>query len=214
MIEVRQSHWQRVYTDKEPTDVSWYQRVPTKSLHIIRATDTPRSEPLLDAGGGASTLVDQLLAEGYTDISVLDVSGKALQRSRVRLGKQADAVHWIESDVTSFAPSRRYAIWHDRAVFHFLTDPGERRKYIDVLVQALLPGGHLLLATFGPEGPERCSGLPVQRYDIGALQHLFADRFELRGHELEVHHTPAGSAQQFLYSWWQRKHAEVETGKE
>ncbi len=205
MTETRQSHWQRVYTDKEPTDVSWYQRVPSTSLRLISATGAARSGPVLDAGGGASTLVDQLLARGYTDISVLDVSGKALERSRARLGEQADAVHWIESDVTAFVPSRRYEVWHDRAVFHFLTDPGERSKYIDVLERALLPRGHLLLATFGPEGPERCSGLPVQRYDIGTLQRLFADRFDLRDHALEVHQTPSGSAQQFLYSWWQRR---------
>lgn len=204
MTETRQSHWQRVYTDKEPVDVSWYQRVPSTSLRLISVTGAARSGPVLDAGGGASTLVDQLLAAGYTDISVLDVSGKALERSRARLGEQADAVHWIESDVTAFVPSRRYEVWHDRAVFHFLTDPGERSKYIDVLERTLLPRGHLLLATFGPEGPQRCSGLPVQRYDIGSLQLLFADRFELRDHALEVHQTPAGSAQQFLYSWWQR----------
>jgi SAM-dependent methyltransferase len=214
MIEVRQSHWQRVYTDKEPTDVSWYQRVPAKSLQLIHATDTARSEPVLDAGGGASTLVDQLLAEGHTDISVLDVSGKALERSRERLGDRAAAVQWIESDVTAFEPSRRYEVWHDRAVFHFLTDPVERAKYIDVLERALLPGGHLLLATFGPEGPERCSGLPVQRYDIGALKQLFSDCFELRSHELDVHQTPSGSAQQFLYSWWQRTNSDEQSGKE
>ena len=213
MIEARQAHWQRVYAEKEPTDVSWYQRVPTKSLQLIRAADTARSGPVLDVGSGASTLVDQLLAEGYTDISVLDVSGKALERSRERLGERAAAVQWIESDVTAFEPSRRYEVWHDRAVFHFLTDPGERSKYIDVLERALRPGGHLLLATFGPDGPERCSGLPVQRYDIGTLQDLFTSRFDLRSHELEVHHTPAGSAQQFLYSWWQRKRSEEESGE-
>jgi len=214
MIETRQSHWQRVYTDKEPTDVSWYQRVPAKSLQLIHATGVARSEPLLDVGGGASTLVDQLLAEGYTDISVMDVSEKALQRCRARLGERAARVQWFESDVTSFEPLRRYVVWHDRAAFHFLTDPVERGKYIGVLEQALVPGGHLLLATFGPEGPERCSGLPVQRYDIGALQQLFTDRFELRSHELDIHQTPAGSAQQFLYSWWQRTRSDEESGKE
>lgn len=160
---------------------------------------------MLDAGGGASTFVDRLFGEGYTDISVLDVSARALERSRTRLGKRADAVHWIESDVTSFVPSRRYEVWHDRAAFHFLTDPGERSKYIDVLERALLPRGHLLLATFGPEGPERCSGLPVQRYDIGALQHLLADHYDLCDHDLEIHQTPSGSAQEFLYSRWQRR---------
>lgn len=205
MNKPRKIHWHDVYTDKEPTDVSWYQPVPAKSLQLIRATGVAPSAAILDAGGGASTLVDNLLAEGYTDISVLDVSGVALKRSQARLGELAKAVHWIESDVTTFAPSRRYAVWHDRAVFHFLTDPDERAAYIDVLGKALEPGAHLLIATFGPEGPERCSGLPVQRYDSAALEELLGTQFRLGGHVLEMHETPSGSTQQFLYSWWQKR---------
>lgn len=205
MNKPRKTHWHDVYTDKEPTDVSWYQPVPSKSLQLIRATGVVPSAAILDAGGGASTLVDNLLAEGYTDISVLDVSGVALERSQARLGELAKDVHWIESDVTTFAPSRRYAVWHDRAVFHFLTDADERAAYIDVLGKALQPGAHLLIATFGPEGPERCSGLPVQRYDSVALEELLGTQFRLGGHELEMHETPSGSTQQFLYSWWQMR---------
>jgi ubiquinone/menaquinone biosynthesis C-methylase UbiE len=197
------THWQRVYGEKKPTQVSWYQPVPEKSLQLIRATGIAKDEPIVDAGGGASTLVDNLLKDGYTDISVLDISSKALERSRARLGDSAAAVNWIESDVTEFEPPRQYALWHDRAVFHFLTESFDRDKYVNVVCRALLPGGHFVLATFGPQGPKRCSGLDVQRYGIEDLQELVGDRFDLRSHELDEHQTPMGSAQQFLYSWWQ-----------
>jgi len=205
MKDSRQSHWQNVYTRKEPSDVSWFQPVPEKSLQIIRSTGVAAAAPLIDVGGGASNLVDHLLAEGYTDISVLDVSGQALEHSKSRLGKAADAVRWIETDVTTFEPTRRYTLWHDRAVFHFLTCSDERSTYIDLVSRALVPGGHLLLATFGPEGPERCSGLPVERYDVQTLKGLLGTRFDLAGYELDLHDTPMGSTQQFLYTWWRRR---------
>ena len=199
------THWQRVYGEKEPTEVSWYQPVPEKSLQLIRSTGIAKDEPILDAGGGASTLVDHLLNDGHTDISVLDVSGKALERSRARLGDSAGAITWIESDVTEFEPSRQHALWHDRAVFHFLTRPDDRDKYIEVVCRALQPKGYLVLATFGPQGPRRCSGLDVKRYGVDELQNLLGSRFDLCGHELEEHETPMGSTQQFLYSWWQAR---------
>lgn len=202
MSKSGKTHWQRVYGEKEPTAVSWYQPVPEKSLQLIRSTGIARDKPMLDAGGGASTLVDYLLNEGYTDINVLDISGKALERSRARLGDSASAITWIESDVTKFEPSRQYALWHDRAVFHFLTKSADRDKYIDVVCRSLQPSGYLVLATFGPQGPERCSGLDIQRYSVGELKKLFGSRFELCSHELEEHKTPTGSTQQFLYSSW------------
>lgn len=205
MSETRRAHWQRVYRQKEPTDVSWYQPVPEKSLHLICETGVAKSEPILDVGGGASTLVDNLHADGYTDVTIMDISARALERSRARLGVTADAMQWIESDVTEFEPRRRYALWHDRAVFHFLTNPRDRDKYIDVVAKALKPGGHLILATFGPEGPERCSGLDIRRYGIEQLQELFGGGFELGGNEIDEHTTPMGSTQQFLYSWWRAK---------
>ena len=203
MSETRQSHWHAVYSDKAPTDVSWYQAVPTRSIQLIHSTGAAKSDPIIDAGGGASTLVDHLLEDGYDDITVLDISGKALRRSQQRLGDAANHVDWIESEVTAFKPPRRYSIWHDRAVFHFLTDADERRAYVDTVRRALLPGGHLLLSTFGPKGPEKCSGLPVQRYDIEALQALLGTLFSLRDHGPDIHETPMGARQQFLYSWWQ-----------
>lgn len=196
------THWQRVYGEKRPTEVSWYQPVPEKSLQLIRSSGVARSEPILDVGGGASTLIDHLLDEGYTDVSVLDISGRALERSRARLGEPAAQVEWIESDVTEFESSRKYALWHDRAVFHFLTESADRDKYIEVSYRALQPRGHLVLATFGPAGPERCSGLEICRYGVEELQDLFGARFELCSHELDEHRTPMGSTQQFLYSWW------------
>ncbi len=199
----RKTHWEQVYGEKQPTEVSWYQPVPEKSLQLIRATGVEHGAPVLDAGGGASTLVDHLLDEGYTDISVLDISGNALERSRARLGEAGRNVHWIEADVVDFQPLRRYALWHDRAVFHFLTDPADRDRYIDVVHKSLLPNGHFVLATFGPQGPKRCSGLDIRRYGIEQLRKLFGLRFELHGHEIDGHETPMGSTQQFLYSWWQ-----------
>lgn len=202
MTEDRKAHWERVYTDKEPTTVSWFQSVPEMSLRLIQSTGIAKNQPILDAGGGASTLVDHLLAAGYTDISVLDVSASALARSRARLGDLAQRVTWIESDVTAFEPARPFALWHDRAVLHFLTTAIDRARYVEVLHKALRPGGDLVLATFGPDGPLRCSGLDICRYGIDALQDLLGAQFTLQHHELEQHRTPAGSAQQFLYSWW------------
>jgi len=153
MHENNKTHWQRVYGEKRPTELSWYQAVPEQSLQLIRSSGIAKSEPILDVGGGASTLVDHLLDEGYMDISVLDISGRALKRSRARLGELAGRVKWIEADVTQFEPSRQYALCHDRAVFHFLTESADRQKYIEVICRALEPRGNLVLATFGPDGP-------------------------------------------------------------
>ncbi|MCP5092512.1 MAG: class I SAM-dependent methyltransferase [Gammaproteobacteria bacterium] len=203
MANDRRTHWQQVYREKDPTEVSWYQPVPEKSLQLIRSTGVRHDDAILDVGGGASTLVDHLLDEGYTDLSVLDISGHALQRSRARLGELAGKIEWIEADVTEFDPDRRYALWHDRAVFHFLTEMADRDKYIAVMHRALHPGGYFVLATFGPEGPKRCSGLDIRRYGIEALQELLGASFELCRHDLDEHATPMGSTQQFLYSSWQ-----------
>jgi trans-aconitate methyltransferase len=156
----------------------------------------------LDVGGGASTLVDHLLAAGHTDVSVLDIEPAALAKSRARLGAAASQVEWIAADVTEFRPSRRYALWHDRAVFHFLVDPGARDRYLDVLRQALRGGGDVILAGFGPQGPTRCSGLAVRRYSAEDLGALLGESFALRQSFLDAHTTPAGSSQQFLYGWW------------
>ena len=162
-------------------------------------------DPLLDVGGGASTLVDNLLDAGFQDVSVLDIASSAFKQAHARLGASANLIRWIETDVTEFEPSRLYAVWHDRAVFHFLTDAADRDKYLDALRKALQPRGHFLLATFGEEGPTRCSGLEVQRYSVEMLKALLEPEYRLCMYEIEEHRTPAGAPQEFLYSRWQAK---------
>ena len=205
MSESLKQHWENVYETKDSTKASWHQGVPAKSMALIRSTEIPIEAPVIDVGGGASTLVDILMNSQYSDISVMDISAAALAKARERLGEAAGSVTWIESEVTAFEPLRRYYLWHDRAVFHFLTDASDVRKYLDVLRTALIPRGHFVLATFGPEGPDSCSGLPVQRYSIEKLTDLLQEEFELRTFELEDHSTPTGTVQQFLYSWWQAR---------
>jgi SAM-dependent methyltransferase len=198
------SHWQRVYEREPSTGVSWYQEVPARSLEYIRATGIPRGAPIVDVGGGASTLVDHLLDLGFSDLTVIDLAPAALAQARARLGDRAQDVHWVEGDITRFRSDRRFALWHDRAVLHFLTGPAEREQYVKVLRRSLSPEGDVILATFGPGGPERCSGLPVVRYDTAALGALLGPGFLLRRSDLEEHVTPAGRTQQFPYGWWRR----------
>jgi SAM-dependent methyltransferase len=198
----RKAHWEQVYATRLPDEVSWYQPMPARSMEFIRATGEPLTVPILDVGGGASTLVDHLLRAGYSDIAVLDISASALAHARARLGDLAARITWIEADITHFQPGRRFSIWHDRAVFHFLTDAADRERYLGVLRSTLRAGGHLILATFGPEGPTRCSGLAVQRYSEREVSALLGSGFALRMHQLEEHRTPTGAIQQFLYGWW------------
>jgi SAM-dependent methyltransferase len=196
-------HWQRIYQTRSATQLSWYEPVPQASLDLIGATGLPVSAPIIDVGSGDSQLVDHLLDGGYSDVTVLDIAPAALERARARLGAAAARVDWIGVDVTSFRPLRRYALWHDRALFHFLVTPADRQKYLSVLTSALAPKGHLILATFGPQGPARCSGLAIQRYSEDDLGVLLGPSFQLRRHGLENHRTPTGRDQQFLWSWWQ-----------
>jgi ubiquinone/menaquinone biosynthesis C-methylase UbiE len=172
-------------------------------MALIRATEVPVAAPLMDVGGGTSTLVDILSNSGYTDITVLDISAAALGQAQARLGTRADAVSWIEADITAFEPLRRYYLWHDRALFHFMLDETEIRKYLQALRTALIPHGHFVVSTFGPEGPDHCSGLEVRRYSVEQLASLLTPDFELRGFDIEDHTTPTGTVQQFLYSRWQ-----------
>ena len=203
MNTTRSDHWERVYSNKETTELSWYQARSEVSLRLIVQTGVRSDDPILDAGGGASTLVDNLQEQGFRDITVLDISATALERAKARMGDSAKTVHWVTADVTAFSPTRRYALWHDRAVFHFLVEQRDRERYLDVLLATLRPRGHLLLSTFGPDGPLRCSGLEICRYSIEQLQEIFAEHFELQHYELYDHVTPGGASQQFLYSLWQ-----------
>ncbi len=205
MSESRKLHWEHVYSSKDPTEVSWYQGASQPSLQMIAATGVESGGAIIDVGGGASTLVDNLLDSGYSDVTVLDIASAALERSRARLGDAAKKVTWIEQDILHFEPNRSFKLWHDRAVFHFLTEKNQQRHYADLLLKAVEPGGHVILATFGPDGPERCSGLPVQRYSTEELSGLLEPAFELQAQDLEEHKTPGGSVQQFLYTCWQAR---------
>lgn len=205
MAHAGQAHWDDVYEKKRADEVSWYEPRPEKSLELIRSTGIQVIEPVIDVGGGASLLVDELLAAGYGDLTVLDVSASVLEKLRNRLATAASSVRLLHQDVTCFRPARQYALWHDRAVFHFLTQPEDRRRYIEALQRGVRPGGHVLMATFGPSGPERCSGLPTVRYDAPALAAELGADFALVESFLAVHRTPWNSDQQFLYCRFDRK---------
>jgi SAM-dependent methyltransferase len=198
----KQEHWERVYTSKAPDQVSWYCPHLSRSLELIERASVPLSGAIIDVGGGESTLVDDLLARGYEDISVLDISQTAIELSKERLGKDAERVHWITGDITraDLEPSR-FDVWHDRAVFHFLTAPADRAAYVRQVVRAVRPGGHVIIGTFGPEGPTRCSGLDVVRYGADSLHGEFGSRFRLLESSEQLHRTPMGTIQQFLYCY-------------
>jgi SAM-dependent methyltransferase len=192
-------HWDRAYETKGPQDVSWYQARPELSLSMIATSRLKKDAAIIDIGGGASTLVDHLLEEGYTNLTVLDVSPVALAHAQRRLGERASRVRWIEADATGFAPPVRYSLWHDRAAFHFLTSPTDRLAYVNSLKRALEPGGTVILATFAADGPTRCSGLDVTRYDETALARVMSPDFRLVDSSSETHVTPWGAQQKFAY---------------
>jgi ubiquinone/menaquinone biosynthesis C-methylase UbiE len=196
------SHWERVYRTKQPEEVSWYRPHLEKSLELIEEAAPDRDARIIDVGGGESTLVDDLLSRGYRQVTVLDVSSTALDVAKKRLGANASKVNWLCGDVTTVVLAEQsYDVWHDRAVFHFLTSAGDRAAYVRQVAHAVTPGGHVILATFGPKGPTMCSGLEVVRYDPGALHDEFGPRFRLVKHLTELHHTPKGSVQQFVYCY-------------
>ncbi|KFX64432.1 MULTISPECIES: class I SAM-dependent methyltransferase [Paraburkholderia] len=200
------SHWEDVYRSKAPDAVSWYRAHLEVSLKLIVEVASDRNAAVIDVGGGESTLVDDLLLRGYRNLTVLDMSAVALDTTRKRLGSIAGQVTWVESDITMVdLPEHRYDVWHDRAVFHFLTESSQRDAYVHLLTRALRPGGHAVIATFGPLGPNRCSRLDVRRYDAEQLSDEFGAGFELVTSTLEDHHTPAGSSQQFLYCCFRKR---------
>ncbi|CAK6700947.1 class I SAM-dependent methyltransferase [Synechococcus sp. BA-124 BA4] len=199
------NHWETIYATKAPESLSWYQAHADASLRLLQAAGLPLDAAIIDVGGGASTLVDDLLNLGYQRITVLDLSGTALAVTRERLGVHAAAVQWLEADIlTATLPDHAYEIWHDRAVFHFLTSPADQQAYIRAVLQARKPGGTLLLATFAKDGPTTCSGLPVVRYSPERLQETLGTAFLLLGHERSRHRTPGGAEQHFLSCRFQR----------
>lgn len=200
------AHWEHVYAHKAPTQVSWYQEHAQLSLDLIHRAGVQKDDPIIDVGGGASTLVDDLLAAGFQRITVLDIAAKALEFAQERLGPRAAQVTWIEADVTQAAlPAKAYVLWHDRAVFHFLTQPADRQRYIESACRAVRSGGSLILATFAQDGPERCSGLEVMRYSAERLQQEFCTDFELVESLSERHRTLFGTEQKFLYCLLRRQ---------
>ena len=199
-------HWETVYRTKDVHEVSWFQSEARRSLDLITRVSPDRSAPIIDVGAGASVLVDDLLAAGYLDVSVLDVSEAALEISRGRLGTDAAKVKWMRADVRrAQLDEGAYAVWHDRAVFHFLTDAADRVAYVEQVRRAVRPGGYVLVATFAEDGPEYCSGLPVVRYSAEGLHSEFGTDFQLVRSEHEDHRTPAGGEQSFLYCLCRRE---------
>ncbi|MDA9983378.1 class I SAM-dependent methyltransferase [Gammaproteobacteria bacterium] len=196
----KKDHWEQVYSTRLTERLGWYKPHLQTTLSWIEGLGLDADAPIIDVGGGASTLAEDLLHAGYRSITVLDISEKALSSVKARLGKEVERVTWLECDITSVElPTDFYELWHDRAVFHFLTTPEQRRKYRANLVRALKPGGNLIVSTFAPEAPRKCSGLPVQRYNLKQLENTLGAEFELRQHHNELHITPGGVEQMYLY---------------
>jgi ubiquinone/menaquinone biosynthesis C-methylase UbiE len=206
MEQNTRAHWEQIYNTKASTDVSWYQTYPSLSLKLIEATGVKREQSIIDVGGGASVLVDCLLDEGIKKLAVLDISPSALEIAKTRLGMRAKNVEWIEADATEFQPQHQFDLWHDRAVFHFLINEEDRRKYVNVLKKTLVPGGHIIIATFAIDGPKRCSGLDTVQYDIESMSAQLGNEFELLEKLDEVHNTPGNKEQKFTYFMYKRKH--------
>lgn len=198
-------HWEKVYSSRQASEVSWFQQHADTSLRLIAASGVTPESALIDVGGGASTLVDDLLARGFTSLTVLDISAAALAAAQKRLGDKASRVQWIEASICDTdLPPQAYDLWHDRAVFHFLTSAGEREAYRATLLNALKPGGIVIIFTFADDGPTKCSGLPVERYSIEQLQAEFGTSFRLMDSGREIHLTPSGNEQRFIYCLFQR----------
>ena len=206
------SHWEEIYNTKSQTEVSWYQTRPSLSLQLIKSKGIEKGQGIIDVGGGSSMLVDCLLDEGFDDLAVLDISGRSLEIAKERLGDREGDVEWFEADATEFQPPRQFHLWHDRAVFHFLTDERDRRKYLNVLKEALLPGGYLVMATFAIDGPKRCSGLDTIQYDEESMSLELGDEFTLMDEVDEYHITPGDKVQKFIYFLYKRKSLRQNSG--
>jgi ubiquinone/menaquinone biosynthesis C-methylase UbiE len=201
----REEHWEHVYASKPAEKLGWYKAHLQTSLTWIKELNLSANAPIIDVGGGASTLVDDLLDSGFRSITVLDISEKALSSVKSRLGEKAELLTWLNGDITMVElPDQHYELWHDRAVFHFLTEHAQQDKYRHQLLKALQPDGHLIIGTFSPEAPPKCSGLAVQRYDLERLQDTLGEEFELIDHRKELHVTPGGVEQMYLYCHFRR----------
>jgi trans-aconitate methyltransferase len=199
-----EAHWSAVYSRKEESELSWHQSAPSVSLDLMEKAGLTTATSVIDVGGGTSRVVDALISRGLSDLTVLDLSQAALDATRSRLGPDGQAVTWIAADITLWRPTRTYDVWHDRAVFHFLTDAKDRAAYISALSSALSTGGHAVIATFAPDGPETCSGLPVARYSPELLAETLGAGFSLIDQRFQSHTTPWGHPQSFQYSLFRR----------
>lgn len=198
----RQQHWENVYQTKGRDEVSWFREHLDTSLRMITNTGISKDAAIIDVGGGNSTLVDDLLGQGFADITVLDISAKAINDSKERLGTKAGNVKWLDADITTVElPADHYDVWHDRAVFHFLTDADDRRKYVELVMRSLKRGGHIIVASFSLEGPQKCSGLDVVRYSPETMHDEFGNSFKLVESIGETHNTPFGTTQDFVYCY-------------
>ncbi len=200
----RVRHWNEVYGSRPSEELGWYQRIPETSLSLVESLGLPADAPILDIGGGDSNFAELLLKNGFEDLSVLDISERALERSRKRLGGLAAEIDWIRSDILEFQPQRSYALWHDRACFHFLTDGKEVDRYVSLVEKALEPGGYLILGTFSEKGPERCSGLEVKRYGPEQLKEVFSG-FRMKEYIYLDHYTPSGNRQNYIFCLFDTK---------
>lgn len=201
---MNQNFWNKVYTDKAEREVSWFQEHPIKSLSLIAELNLPKDAAIIDVGGGDSRLVDHLLNEGYSDISVLDISDVSLQKLKNRLGDTLNKVKYITSDVLAFRSQIEFDLWHDRAAFHFLTNLDQTNQYLEIVNSSLRPGGKLIISTFSKTGPEKCSGLPIQQYSESDLISLFGKHFKNIKCFDDTHTTPWGSTQNFVYCVFQK----------
>jgi SAM-dependent methyltransferase len=200
----KKEHWEGVYASNPADLVSWFQEQPSLSLQLIENAAANVDARILDVGGGASLLVDRLLDTGFHHAGVLDIAESALAVAKTRLGDKARLVEWFHADITSFESPHSWDVWHDRAAFHFLVEAGERMAYRQILLRSLAPGGSAVMATFGPEGPTRCSGLDAMRYSPGELHATLGPDFVMVEEHEEVHRTPSGTLQQFIYCWFRR----------
>lgn len=203
MNDARRQHWQTIYETKQPHEVSWTQEKPQPSLDFISGLDLPKDAAIIDIGGGDSRLADELLDAGFTDITVLDISEKALQHAQKRLGDKASKVRWITSDIVEFAPDTTYDLWHDRAAFHFLTEPAQIQRYVNTVNQCVK--GHLFIGTFSENGPKKCSGLEIKQYNTQTLEQLFAKDFVPVFSLIQDHRTPFDTVQNFVFGGFKRK---------
>lgn len=200
-----QQHWDKVYSEKKPTEVSWYEPMPEVSMNLIKACEIPKDAAIIDVGGGDSFLAEFLVSLGYSDVTVVDISSKAIERAKLRMCEKADEVKWIVADASQLEPEREYDLWHDRAAFHFLTGEEQKKNYLDRVYRGIKPGGYVIMGTFSEKGPEKCSGLEVQRYSVGEMCKLFEENYTMLNAKNVDHQTPSGMTQNFTFCCFQKK---------